>query len=84
MGEAQRKPLVPSTTPATPGPQLVPARKKGLTEASVERADRETPPPFVVVVTVAVIAFTLAFSFYSSIMLWVWNRNTGVNWMFQR
>jgi hypothetical protein len=83
MRAAQTKPLAPSTAPAT-GPQLVPARKKDPTEASVEKTDRGSPPPFVTVVTVAVIAFTLAFTFFSSIMLWVWYRTTGVNWMFQR
>jgi hypothetical protein len=37
----------------------------------------------VTVLIVAIVAMTLAFTFYSTVMLWLWFRGTGVNWMFQ-
>ena len=84
MRAAQRKPLTQSSTPATAGPQLVPPRETVSSEESIERTDREDPHPFVTVLSVAIVAGTLAFTFYSTVMLWVWFRGTGVNWMFQR
>ena len=83
MRAAQAKPLTQSSTPATAGPQLVPPRETVPTEAPVEKTDREDPHPFVTVLIVAIVAMTLAFTFYSTVMLWLWFRGTGVNWMFQ-
>jgi hypothetical protein len=84
MRAARVKPLVPSSAPATAGPQLLPPRETVSTQASEEMTYREDPHPFFTVLIVAVIAFTLAFTFFSTVTMWVWFRNSGVDWMFQR
>jgi hypothetical protein len=78
MRGAREKPL------AREGPQLVPPREPVPNFAAEERTDQEDSHPFVTVLLLAVVAFTLAFTFFSMIMMWVWFRNTGVDWMFQR
>lgn len=84
MRAARVKPLREVSTSATPGPQLVPPRQKVPSETLAEKTAREDPHPFVTVLIVAIIAITLAFTLFSTIMMWVWFRNTGVGWMFQR
>lgn len=84
MRVARVKPVGESSTQPALGPRLVPPRQKVPDQASMEWAEREDPHPFVTVLIVAVIAFTLAFTFFSTVIMWLWFRNTGVDWMFQR
>jgi hypothetical protein len=84
MRGAREKPLAQSSTPPTEGLHLVPPREPLRNLAAEERTDQEDSHPFVTVLLLAVVAFTLAFTFFSTILMWVWFRNTGVDWMFSR
>ena len=84
MRGALRKPLDQSSIPVSAGPELVPPAKAYPAENRGESIAERDANPFTTILIVAVVAFTLAFGFFSTVMMWVWFRNTGVNWMFQR
>lgn len=82
MSAAWDKPIVPIPKPAAKGPQLVPPRKEVPAQAAagIETAE---PHPMITVFIFALIAFTLAFTFFATIVMSLWFRDTGVNWLFQ-
>lgn len=82
MSGAPRKPLTGISTPANAGPKLVTHGKTAPADNWGESIAERDPHPAMTVLIVAVIAFTLAFGFFSTVMMWVWFRNTGVDWMF--
>ena len=84
MRGAPRKLLQRSSTPAKVGPRLVTHEKTPPADNWGESIVERDPHPAMTVLIVAVIAFTLAFGFFSTVMMWVWFRNTGVDWMFSR
>ncbi len=83
MSAAWDKPIVPTSKPAAKRPQLVPPHKEvpAPAAAGIEAGELH---PIITVLVVGVIAFTLAFAFFSTVVMWVLFRQTGVDWMFSR
>ncbi len=82
MSAAWGEPRVPLPKPASVGPRLVRTREPVPARAvgTVERLD---PHPLAAAFVIAGIALIGAFTFVGSILMWVWFRDTGVNWLFQ-
>ena len=81
MSAAWDKPTVPISKPSAKSPQLVPPRERA--RAPVEIVEAREPHPVITVLIFALVAFTLAFTFFSAVVMFVWFRDTGVNWLFQ-
>lgn len=83
MSAAQRNPLGPIRQPARKGPQLVWTGEAGPAKGPGEALERADPHPLAAAFIIGGIAATGAITFVGSILMWVWFRGTGVNWMFQ-
>jgi hypothetical protein len=80
---AQRNPVGPIRQLASKGPQLVRTEETVPSKAPVEAIERADPHPLAAAFIIGGIAATGAITFAGSVLMWVWFRDTGVNWMFQ-
>lgn len=83
MRSERRRPVDQAPETARKGPQLVPQRQAIPAEEGVLAIETREAHPIVTILFAVTIAFTGAVTFFGSVVIWLFVRNTGVNWMFQ-
>ncbi len=81
MSAAHGNPLGPIPQPGSKVPRLVRTGETVPQQTPAEAITRADPHPLAAAFIIGVIALTGAVA--ATILMWIWFRDTGVNWMFQ-